>query len=148
MTMKSALATAAALALFAFVGCDKGTPGGPGVTTGGQKAPLLKQAEDTFTLAVPLLSTKLKQGESKVVTISVSRGKNFDEDVTLKFDSLPKGVSVEPEAPVIKHGDKDTKVTIKAADDAALGDHTPKVIGHPTKGADATHDLKITVDKK
>jgi hypothetical protein len=146
--MKRALATASALALFALVGCDKGTPGGPGVTTSGQKAGVFKQGEDTFTLSVPTLSTKLKQGESKVIIIGVSRGKNFDEDVALKFDDLPKGVTVEPAKAEIKHGDKDTKVTLKAADDAALGDHTGKVVGHPTKGSDATHDLKLTVEKK
>jgi len=137
----------AALALFAFVGCDKGTPGGPGVTTSGQKAPALSTTPETFTLSPPG-SAKLKQGEAKNITISIKRGKNFDEDVALKFEKLPEGVTVEPAAPVIKHGDSDAKVTIKAANDAALGDFTVKVVGHPDKGADASHDLKVTVEKK
>src|SRR5689334_3324062 len=118
--MKSALATAAAVALFALVGCDKGTPGGAGVTSPSQKAGNVKQTEDTFTLSLPTFSTKVKQGETKEITVSLSRGKNFGEDVALKFENLPKGVTLEPAAPTIKHGDKDAKVKVKAADDAAL----------------------------
>jgi hypothetical protein len=33
-------------------------------------------------------------------------------------------------------------------DDASLGDFTIKVTGHPTKGADATNEFKITVAEK
>jgi uncharacterized membrane protein len=146
--MKRALATAAVLALLVFVGCDKGTPGGPGVTSPGQKAPVFKEGEDTFTLHTPALATHLKQGEAKEIDISIKRGKNFDQDVALKFENLPKGVTIEPASPTIKHGDADVKVKIKATDDAALGDHTIKVEGAPTKGATATHDLKVTVAKK
>jgi hypothetical protein len=35
-----------------------------------------------------------------------------------------------------------------AADDASLGDFAVKVTGHPTHGADASNELKITVAKK
>jgi hypothetical protein len=35
-----------------------------------------------------------------------------------------------------------------AKDDASLGDFTIKVTGHPTKGADATNEFKITVAEK
>jgi hypothetical protein len=146
--MRSTLTVVAVVALLAFVGCDKGTPGGPGASNPASHKGAINQAEDTFTLSVPTLSTTLKQGESKVVSLGVKRGKNFDEDVALKFEDLPKGVTVEPAAPAIKHGDSEAKVTIKAADDAALGDFTVKVVGHPTKGKEATHDLKITVSKK
>jgi hypothetical protein len=68
--------------------------------------------------------------------------------VSLKFEGLPKGVTVEPLLPAIKHGEEETKVTVKAADDAALGDHTVKVIGHPKEGPDAISDLKLTISKK
>jgi hypothetical protein len=143
-------------AVVAFTGCNKGTPGGPGVDKEKDKKGKLEQvedkvrtAEDTFTLKVPTFSTKIKQGESKEVTIGIKRGKNFDQDVSLKLDGLPTGVSVEPADPVIKHSDTEAKVTFKAADDAALGDFTIKVTGHPEKGGgDATNEVKITVQKK
>jgi uncharacterized membrane protein len=142
-------------ALVALAGCNKGTPGGPGVDKDKDKKSKVeqvedkvRQSEDTFTLSVPTFSVKMKQGESKAVTIGIKRGKNFDQDVTLKLDGLPKGVSVEPAEPAIKHGDKDAKLTFKAAGDAALGDFTVKVTGHPEKGGDATNELKLTVQEK
>jgi hypothetical protein len=147
--MRTAYAIAFTAALGLSAGCDKGTPGGPGTTkNSGSNTPHVGTADDTFTLSVPTLSTKIKQGEAKVVDVGIHRGKNFDQDVALKLEGLPQGVTAEPAAPAIKHGDKDAKVTLKAADTAAVGDFTVKVVGHPGKGGDATNDLKITVDKK
>jgi len=156
--MKRTFVTLAALALVGLVGCNgAGTTGGPGADKAKQQqkdSPVKRaedsvgQAEDTFSLSVPTLSTSIKQGETKEVTIGIRRGKNFDQDVSLKLDALPKGVTAEPAAPAIKAGDSDAKVRLKAADDAALGDFTVKVIGHPTKGADATNEFKLTVAKK
>ena len=97
---------------------------------------------------MPTFSTKVKQGETKPMTISVKRGKNFDEDVTLRFGELPKGVHFEPASPVIKHGENEAKIDVHAADNAALGDFTVKATGHPSKGADATSEFKLTVAKK
>ncbi|HLW65579.1 MAG TPA: hypothetical protein VKS79_09695 [Gemmataceae bacterium] len=145
--MKITFASLLVLGLVAFTGCDKGTQGGPGATNPSNRN-TISQDDDTFKLSVPTFSTSIKQGESKVVDIGIKRGKNFDEDVSLKFDNLPKGVSLDPAAPAIKHGDKDTKVTLKAANDAAVGDFTVRVIGHPTKGPDASNDMKLSVEKK
>ena len=60
------------------------------------------------------MSTTLHQGETKDVSIGIERGKNFDEDVTLKFADGPEGVTLDSASPVIKHGDTETKVTLKA----------------------------------
>lgn len=137
------------------IGCSESTPGGPGVMTTPPQSntttalkPVLGPDEDTFALSVPVLSTHLKQGEAVTRTISLSRGKNFDEDVNLTFSGLPQGVTMEPMSPVIRHGDSEIKVTLQAAEDAALGDFTIKVIGHPAQGADSTSDFKLTVDEK
>lgn len=94
------------------------------------------------------MSTSLKQGETKDALISLTRGKNFDEDVTLKFDDVPKGITIDPTNPVIKHGDKDVKLSFQVADDAALGNFAFKVTGHPTKGAEAKTEFSLTVAKK
>jgi uncharacterized membrane protein len=146
--MKSLFAGLAVTAVVLFTGCNEGTRGGPGATEVTANKPVVGQADDTFRLDLPKMSTKLKQGETKELTIDVARGKNFSEDVELKFSGVPKGVTVEPASPVITHGDKGAKVTVKVADDAALGDFTVKVTGHPTSGADATNELKMTVTKK
>jgi hypothetical protein len=145
--MRSVFATAVVFGLVAFTGCDRGTSGGPGATNTGGRVHV-GQTENTFSLSVPTLATKLKQGESKIVTIGIKRGKNFDEDVALKCENLPQGVTIEPATTEIKHGDSETKVTVKAAPDAAVGTFTVKVTGHPAKGPDATNELKLTIEKK
>jgi hypothetical protein len=136
------------MALVAMTGCDRGISGGPGVTNPPHKQPVYGEADDTFNLSTPAMSTTLHQGESKEVAVGIKRGKNFDEDVTLKFAEGPKGVTIDSANPAIKHGDTEAKLTFKATDDAALGDFTVKVTGHPTKGTDASSDFKITVAKK
>src|SRR5271165_897341 len=132
------------VALVALVGCaGKDSAGGPGATNPTGKQPHYGQPDNTFNLTAP--STSLKQGETKAVSIGIRRGTNFQEDVTLKFTDVPQGVTLDPASPVIKHGETETKVTLKAAADASLGDFTIKVTGHPTKGADGSTELKITV---
>lgn len=123
-----------------------GHPGTGGDATNQFKLTVGKK--DTFTLSMPFWTTSLKQGEAKAVTISIARDKRFDQDVTLKFDGLPKGVTVEPAGAVIKNGEADAKFALRAAEDAPLGDFVVKVTGHPTKGADATHDFKFGISKK
>jgi hypothetical protein len=146
--MKRSLTGLLALVLVAFTGCTQGTPGGPGATDPKARKSLYGQADDTFNLSVPTLSTSLKQGDATEASIGIKRGTNFDQDVTLKFADLPKGVTIDPASPVIKHGDKEAKFTLKAAEDAALGNFTLRITGHPTVGADATNELKLTVAKK
>jgi len=148
--MRQIYVTLAAASIIGFIGCNKSTPGGPGVSespTNGKK-PIIGQEEKTFTLATPTLSTRMKQGETKEVTISINRGKNMDDDVQLKFEDLPKSLTIEPMNAAIKHDDTEAKITLKAADDASVGDFTIKVTGHPTKGADAMSELKVTIAKK
>jgi hypothetical protein len=104
--------------------------------------------KDSFTLSVPFWTTSLKQGETRAVSITIAREKKFDQDVTLKFDGLPKGITVEPASAVIKNGETEAKFVLKAVDEAALGDFRAMVTGHPVKGADASHEFKFAVAKK
>ncbi len=105
-------------------------------------------AIDTFTLTTPLLSTSLKQNESKSFSIGISRDKTFNSDVELRFGELPKGVTMVPEFPVLKQGADDINVTLTATTDAALGDFTIRITGHPSTGLDATRDLQLSVVSK
>jgi uncharacterized membrane protein len=147
--MKSSLSGLLATALVAVAGCNPGTPGGQGVATNPpHKPPAYGEADNTFNLSMPRMSTTLHQGESKDVPIGIERGKNFDGDVTLEFAAGPEGVTLASANPVIKHGDTEAKVTLKAQGDASLGDFTIKVTGHPPTGPDATNQLRITVAKK
>jgi len=136
------------LSLTAFPGCgDKSTPGGDTNT----KPPMIGEADKTFKLTVPSnvpYETAVKQGETTAFKIGISRGKNFDEDVTLEFKGLPAGVTVEPSPAAIKHGESEANLKLKAADDAALGSVTVKVTGTPTKGGAGANEFKINVTKK
>ena len=131
-----------------LVGCNQGVPGGPGVVNTTSKPPAMGQLVNTFNLSVPVMTTNIKQGERKSTTFSVKRGKEFNEDVTLKFDGLPTGVKLSPSPALISHSETETKLMLSASDDASLGDFTIVVTGHPAKGADAIVDFKISVEKK
>jgi uncharacterized membrane protein len=145
--MKSLIAGFLALSLTALTGCgDKGTPGGPGKDDPNKK-PMIGTAEDTFSLDVPNLSTTIKQGETKTITIGISRGKNFDQNVVLKFENLPSGLTATPAAPTLPKGDTDVKVSLAAAADAAIGDFEIKVHGNPKTGPDAHNMFKVKVEK-
>ena len=104
-------------------------------------------AKDSFTVSLPLLSTSLKQGETKTLSIIIKRDKTFDQDVDLMFGEMPTGVTVEQQSPVIKAGESETQINLVAAADAALGDFTVKVTGHPSEGVDASNELKLSVVK-
>ena len=132
------------LALAALVGCSGGITGtsekhvgGPGATGTTGKVPAVGEADNTFELSKA--SVSLKQGEAKEVRIDITRGKNFDKDVALKFKETPKGVEIKPDGPTIKHGDTGIVLNVKAKDDAAVGDFEVMVTGHPTEGKEATH---------
>ncbi|MDB5308470.1 MAG: hypothetical protein JWO38_2672 [Gemmataceae bacterium] len=139
----------AAVGSVGLVGCGSGSSGGPGASNK-DNTPHINPTENSFTLSVPsnIPPNHIKQGETKLYTFGIDRGKNFDQDVTLRFEGLPKGLTTDPTTPVIKHGEKEVKVAFKAADDAAVGEFTIKVTGHPTTGADASKDFTIHVDKK
>ena len=143
--MKAIFAGLMLMTLAAMAGCNQGTPGGPG-TTG--KSPTFGQADDTFNLTVPTLSSSLQQGESIESTIGINRAKNFDEDVALKFADVPAGVTIDPANPVIKHGDTDAKITLKASEESPVGAYKVKITGHPAKGGDAQNEFKLTIAPK
>jgi uncharacterized membrane protein len=125
------------------IGCNQSSPpGGPGAN---KQQPAVGQGDNTFKLNAPVTETSIKQGETKEATLSISRGKNFTEDVKVEFSELPKGVTIMPATPSIKASDKDAKLTIEAAKDAALGHHVITVWGTPTQGEKTSVSLKIEV---
>jgi hypothetical protein len=104
-------------------------------------------AKDSFTLSMPDASP-LKQGTTQTLTIGIKRDKSFDQDVAISFGDLPEGVTLEPSEPVIKHGETGAQVELAIAEDASLGDFTIQVTGHPTEGAEASDEIKLTVVEK
>ena len=154
--MKALRALALIVPVCCFLGCNESHPGGPNATkprdekTTGEKtrdATGIGTSENTFKISLPTLETGLKQGEKKPIKISISRGKNFDQDVKLDFGKLPTGVTVSPATPTIKHGDNETEVSFEASKEAALGDYTINVTATPKEGAVTTGEMKLGVKK-
>ncbi len=117
-------------------------PGGPGAPV---KQSVHGTADDTFTLNPE--SVILRQGERKTVKVAIDRNVNFDQDVTLGFGALPKGLSVDDSSPIIKKNETVGHFALTAAADAAVGSFSIRITGHPAKGADASNDLNITVER-
>jgi uncharacterized membrane protein len=102
--------------------------------------------DNAFELKLPG-STGINQGETKTVTVSISRGKNFDQDVKLDFSGAPTGVKVTSANSSLKASEKSVDVTIAAAADASLGEHTIKVTGTPGTGSGTSGEFKINIKK-
>lgn len=111
--------------------------------------PVAGEADKTFSLSMPFESVTLTQGEEKSMLIGINRGENFREEVEIEVSDLPQGVTLETAKPVIKQGDTDAELMLKAGPDAALGDFTFTVKGHTTSsGADFSKEVKLTVAQK
>src|SRR4051812_5722115 len=111
MEMKKAL-TPLVLAALVFTGCNTQTD-----TSKGKDGKELK-------LTAPG-TVSVEQGGTAELKVSVER-KGFDEPVTVKFDKLPEGVTIEDDGKIDK-GVKDKTYTVKAKADAKVGKHTIKV---------------------
>jgi hypothetical protein len=139
----------------ALAGCSQeSVPGGPGASntttktnpvTGAQRTvPVDKR--DTFTLKVPNMSTSVTQGRREDVTITISRGNEFKEDVKLRF-TTPKGITVTPAEPVIESGKDKVTVSVEAAKDAQLGKTTVDVLATPTTGKQVSMQFPVEIKK-
>jgi hypothetical protein len=138
------------MGLAALMGCNESPPGGPGATQNTSRTAKsgLTTPEETFRLQAPATSTSIKQGEMKTVTLKMSRGKNFDQDVNLEFTDAPRGVTISPASRAFKASATELQVTIEAAKDAAIGKHAVMVTGKPvTSGASASVTFDIDVKK-
>jgi len=137
---------AGVLAACVAAGCGSTTTTtGPGTnsakkTSSGAPAPkvLKLTASDTQTV---------KQGDTDKIQVSVNRD-NFDEAVSLGFEDLPKGVTLVENNPVIAKGDKMMSLTLKAADDAAVGDHDIVLVAKADGVDKNNHKIKLTVKAK
>ena len=90
--------------------------------------------DEGFRIAVPTFDTSVKQGEIQTVTVSLLRGKNFKQDVTLRVNAT-KGIGVAPTDISVKASDKpELQLRIEAAKDAAIGDYRVHVKGTPKTG--------------
>lgn len=131
----------------AIVGCEnKSPPGGPGAVKPDGTTPRVTTPENSFRISVP--SVDLKQGESKTVAVTITRGTNFDQDVKLEVAGPPQGVTIKFDDAMLKAGAKEVHMTIDAAADAALGEHKVNLSATPARsGAATSTEFKVEVKK-
>jgi uncharacterized membrane protein len=100
-----------------------------------------------FKIAVPTFDTKVKQGETQSVTISLERGESFKQDVTLEIKLFKgEGLTFDPAKIIVKASDKpDVQLTITALKNAALGEYKVFVTGTPTTGEQTSVEFNVKV---
>jgi hypothetical protein len=142
--------------LLVLVGCNRESPrGGPGAekankgekTSTSTASSTSPDRADTFTIKVPSGNTNVTQGEQKEVTVTLSRGSKFDEDVKLAFKA-PNGIQVTPPDTMAKKGGDEIRVTVKAMPDAPVGTTNIEVTGTPTHGSATKVEMAVEIKKK
>ncbi len=144
--MKTLLSTIAAATLAIVpMACNESPKGGT-ITSNKEATP----AKETFTIKAPSGHTTIKQGESKMIEVSIDRSNNFKQDVKLeaKLADADKGVKLDPMTKTIM-ASENAKVSmmVNVAKDAAIGDHTIKIVGTPTVGSPTSVDVTIRVEE-
>jgi len=130
--MKKTIVIVMALTAVTLFGCE--SPRGGGMSGGEQ-----------FKIVTPAFETKIKQGETESVTISLHRGEYFKRDVTLEIIAS-KGISVEPTQALVKANEKpDVHLRITAAKNAALGNYKVYVKGTPETGETTSTEITVKV---
>ena len=133
--MKRLFTIGLALVICTSLGCSSTS------TTGGDAA------GKSFKLNGPATATTIKQGTTQTIELSLSRDKEFKEDVTLKAEA-PKGLTATVKQGTVKASeDIKPQIEVKADKDAAIGEHTIKITGTPAKGSNATTEFKVKVEK-
>jgi len=143
--MKKWFTLVVAVGMLGFTACS----GGSG--TGREKGKVQGEGDTELTLNVPA-SVTVTAGKTEDINVMVER-KGFDSDVTIKFEDLPKGTSIDGgESQKIDKGSKEKKFTLKADSKAdAVKDHVTKVTGTFNDGKkdhSVSKDVKVTVNKK
>jgi len=89
----------------------------------------------------------VKRGDSAQVKVSIKRN-NFGGDVNVAFSDLPKGVTIDPTTAKIGGSDNSTTFTLKAGNDAEVGDHNVKVTATGPDNLKPAQTFKVTVKDK
>jgi hypothetical protein len=100
-----------------------------------------------LSLSGPLLTTTVKQGETKTIEIKLKHtGKKYDGNVMLKVEGSHKGIATKFTTETIKPADSGEVGLIIAVDKSAeLGEHALRITGTPDSGTVAPADVKLKV---
>jgi len=98
------------------------------------------------------MTKEIKHGSSEPFKLSISKDKNFKEDINLNATVAQpnKGVTATVEPSKLTGAEaSEFTVTVKAADDAQEGEYTVNVVATPTGGGKETSlPFKVKVPAK
>ena len=100
-----------------------------------------------FKIAVPTFDTKVKQGKTQSVTISLEGGESFKQDVKLEIKlSKGEGITFDPAKVLVKASDNpEVQIMITVPKDADLGEYIVSVTGTPTTGEPTSVEFNVKV---
>jgi len=119
-----------------------------GLAAGCEKSTVQGDAGKKLTLVKPL-DQSIVRGETEKVSVVVTR-KNFEGPVMVRFDDLPRGVSLVDTATSINGNENEKVFVLKASTDADLvKNHTATVTATGPDSMSVTEKFEITIkDKK
>lgn len=127
------------------------TPNPPGAPVSTENTPartnINTTADNTFAVDVPK-SLSVTQGRQEKTSVSINRGRTFDQAVTLTLKSDSGDIRVVPERKEVPRGEKKIDVTVEAGENATVGDHAIEVTGRPETGDQTSVRFTVTVKKK
>lgn len=147
------------------LGCQETTTTGPRTpassgtrTTTTPTTPTTPTTTDTGTTSsttatvkklslMAMKSQTLKQGDTDKVMVTINRD-HFDDAVTVGIENLPKGISLVDGNHSIASGDNTTTLTLRAAPDAQLGDHSVTLFAQAPGIDRNTQMFTLTVKEK
>ena len=86
----------------------------------------------------------ITRGSTDKVDVKIART-NFDDAVTIAISNLPAGVEVVEKEMTIPNGSTSLTLTLKAAADAAQGDHNVTITASTVGLEKTTQTFKLTV---
>src|ERR1700722_6004290 len=147
--MKRLMACLCVAGLVACTGCNSSPTGGRTETNTTNPNRPSSSTKETFKLKAPEMATKVEQGTSKTFKISISRGADFKDDVTLKAESSDPKLHADLEPKAFKGSEnKDVEVTVKADPEAKLGKQTITITGTPAAGEPTSVAAEVDVTAK
>jgi hypothetical protein len=130
---KLAFLTTVAFAVIVWGGCKHAAVEGPS----GKKLTLTKPADQT-----------LKRGQTNQVKVMINRD-NFRDPVTIDFENLPKGVSVQDKDKKIAAEDNSANFTLVADANADLvTNHEVRVTATGPDGMKVSEAFRVSVKEK
>lgn len=141
--------TLVAASLVAVIGCNGSgvdeQAGGPGADVRSDQDQEPQQEAKTFTPSLDQENLELPAGQEKEMTLSIERGDQFDQTVTVEIKP-PQGITAEPKTIELQSGQTEGKVTFKAASDAAVGEEQAvELTFQPESGESVKKQLMVTV---